>query len=91
MPIIITFSKSNGDQVETHEFGDDVAKQDHNIDRLTEWARSVYFNDDGSKPGPAAGRSRLAKHTVQAWRDQMKLYEHKQDVNALPPPEDIDV
>jgi hypothetical protein len=93
MPIIITFTKPDGtvNQTETHAFGEDAAKQNNNIDRLTDWARSVYLNDDGSEPGPSAARSRLAKGTVQSWRDAMKTFEHSEDVAAVPPPEDIPV
>lgn len=93
MPIIITFTKPDGtvNQTETHDFGEDAAKQNTNIDRLTDWARSVYLNDDGSEPGPNAARSRLAKGTVQSWRDGMRAFEHKEDVEALPPPADIPV
>ena len=93
MPITIIFTKPDGsvDQTETHDFGDTPEKQNNNIDRLTDWARHTYFNDDGTIPGQNAGRSRLAKHTVQAWRDEMRRYEAKQDIAALPPPEDIDI
>jgi hypothetical protein len=93
MPIIITFTKPDGsvNQTETHDFGEDAAKQNSNIDRLTDWARSVYLNSDGTQPGPNAARSRLAKGTVQGWRDAMKTFEHQQDVIALPPPEDVPV
>ena len=93
MPITITFTDASGsvDQVEVHDFGDTPAKQDQNLVRLTDWAKSVYLNDDGSQPGPNAARSRLAKGTVQGWRDAMKTYEHQQDVAAIPPPEDVPV
>lgn len=93
MPIIITFTKPDGtvNQTETHDFGEDAAKQNNNIDRLTDWAKTVYLNADGSQPGPNAARSRLAKGAVQAWRDAMKTSERNQDIAELPPPEDIPV
>lgn len=91
MPITITFTNSEGSQVEVHDFGEDVQKQNQNINRLTDWAKSVYLNDDGSEPGPNAARSRLAKSTVQSWRDAMKTFEHQEDIDAIPPPEDVPV
>jgi hypothetical protein len=93
MPITIQFTSSDGatDQIEVHDFGDTPQKQDQNLNRLTNWAKSVYLNDDGTEPGANAARSRLAKGTVQSWRDAMKDYEHQADIAAVPPPEDIDV
>jgi len=93
MPITITFTNADNslEQVEVHEFGDTPEKQDNNIARLTDWAKSVYLNDDGTQPGQNAARSRLAKGTIQGWRDAMKTFEHAQDVAAVPPPEDIPV
>ena len=93
MPISIIFSSADNatEQVEVHEFGDTAEKQDKNLQRLTDWAKSVYLNEDGSEPGPNAARSRLAKGTVQGWRDAMKTFEHQEDIAAIPPPEDVPV
>jgi hypothetical protein len=64
---------------------------DATVDRMIEWAKNAYPNDDGTLPGRGAACNRASKAVVQGWRDNIRRFEAQEDIAALPPPPPIDV
>jgi hypothetical protein len=87
MTVTITIHKdSDGfNNVFTQEWDDAT------VDRLIEWAKKAYLNDDGTEPGRGAACNRISKAVVQGWRDNIRRHEAMEDIAAIPPPAPIDV
>jgi hypothetical protein len=64
---------------------------DATVDRMIDWAKAAYKNDDGTLPGQGAACNRASKAVVQGWRDNIRRHEAMEDVAAIPPPAPIDV
>jgi hypothetical protein len=86
MTVTITVSKDDG---YTNTFVQEW--DDATVDRLIEWGKAAYPNDDGTAPGRSAALNRVSKAVVQGWRDNIRRHEAMEDIAAIPPPAPIDV
>jgi hypothetical protein len=86
MTVTITITKDTGF---TNTFQQDW--DDATVDRMIDWAKSAYKNDDGTLPGQGAACNRASKAVIQGWRDNIRRHEHDTAVAAVPPPADIPV